>query len=118
MLKAVWQQYLPQKPTFTERDVPPGSQVGKVFIVTGTNKGIGYELAKMLYFTGATIYLTVTPGPASPTTLKTLYLDLAHLTTIEASTATFAAQEIRFDILWNNAGIGGKPKGTTTKQNL
>lgn len=48
-------QFFPPKPTFTEKDVP--SQRGKVFIVTGGNSGIGFELCKMLYGTGATIYM-------------------------------------------------------------
>lgn len=135
MFKAVWSQYFPPKPTFTEKDVPPGSQVGKVFIITGANQGIGFELAKILYPTGATIYLAgrsqervskaieqvkaaVQPAPSTPATLKYLHLDLSDLTTIKASAAEFAKQEQKLDILWNNAGIGGNPKGTTTKQNL
>ena len=133
MFKAVWQQYFPPKPTFTEKDVPAGSQVGKVFVVTGANQGIGLELVKMLYPTGATIYLAgrsqerieaaiksvvESQKPATPAVLKHLHLDLSDLTTIKASAAAFAAQEKKLDILWNNAGIGGNPEGTTTKQNL
>ncbi|PSN69691.1 NAD(P)-binding protein [Corynespora cassiicola Philippines] len=126
MFKAVWSQYFPPTPTFTEKDVPPSSQVGKVFIVTGANQGIGLELVKMLYPTGATIYLagrsqerietaiqeveSLKPAPATPATLKRLHLDLSDLTTIKASAASFAAQEKKLDILWNNAGIGGNPK--------
>jgi hypothetical protein len=34
-------QYWPPKPTFTEEHVP--SQTGKVFIITGSNQGIGFE---------------------------------------------------------------------------
>ncbi|PVH98796.1 NAD(P)-binding protein, partial [Periconia macrospinosa] len=129
--KAIWQQYFPPKPTFTEKNVP--SSCGKVFIVTGANQGIGLELVKMLYPTGATIYLAgrsrerveqaiqeviETQKPATPATLKFLYLDLSNLTTIKASAAAFAAQESRLDKLWNNAGIGGNPEGTTTAQNI
>jgi NAD(P)-dependent dehydrogenase (short-subunit alcohol dehydrogenase family) len=135
MLKAVWSQYFPPKPTFTETDVPPGSQVGKVFIVTGANQGIGLELVNILYPTGATIYLagrsqervskaieqitsSAQPLPSTPATLKYLHLDLSDLTTIKPAAAAFAGQEQRLDILWNNAGMGGNPKGTTTKQNI
>jgi NAD(P)-dependent dehydrogenase (short-subunit alcohol dehydrogenase family) len=57
MLIALWQQHFPPEPTFTEEDVSPDSQVGKVFIVTDANQGIGLELVKMLYPTGATIYV-------------------------------------------------------------
>jgi len=135
MLKAIWSQYFPPKPTFTESDVPPGSQLDKVFIITGANQGIGLELAKILYPTGAVIYLAgrsqervnkaieqikaeAPPVPSTPATLKYLHLDLSDLTTIKASAAEFAKQETKLDILWNNAGIGGNPKGTTTKQNI
>jgi NAD(P)-dependent dehydrogenase (short-subunit alcohol dehydrogenase family) len=135
MFKSIWQQYFPPKPTFTEKDVTPGSQVGKVFIVTGANQGIGLELVKLLYPTGATIYLagrsqarleeaiehvisSCKPMPSKPGTLKQLHLDLNDLTSIKASAASFAAQEEKLDILWNNAGIGGSPPGTTTKQNI
>jgi NADPH:quinone reductase-like Zn-dependent oxidoreductase len=48
-------QWFPPKPTFTEDEVP--SQHGKVFIVTGGNGAVGYELIKILYGTGATIYM-------------------------------------------------------------
>ncbi|GKT91518.1 short-chain dehydrogenase protein [Colletotrichum tofieldiae] len=95
---------LPPPPTFTEKDVLPGSQVGKVFIVTGGNSGLGRELVKLLYPTGATIYY--------------LHLDLNDLTTIKPSAAAFASQETQLDILWNNAGIGGAPAGTTTAQGI
>lgn len=133
-LGAIYHQYFPPKPTFTEEDVPPGSQVGRVFIVTGANQGIGYELVKMLYPTGATIYLAGRsqerietamghiaeahePAPSTPANLKYLHLDLSDLSTIKASAASFIAQEKRLDILWNNAGIGAVPEATT-KQNI
>ncbi|ORY19063.1 hypothetical protein BCR34DRAFT_553220 [Clohesyomyces aquaticus] len=134
MFGPVWSQYFPPKPTFTAaQHVPPGSQVGKVFIITGANQGIGFELVKMLYPTGATIYLAGrseervaaaikdvidSQQPATPATLKYLHLDLNDLTTIKGSAAAFAVQEKKLDILWNNAGIGGNPEGTTTKQNI
>ncbi|CAI6301100.1 unnamed protein product [Periconia digitata] len=133
MFQALWQQYFPPSPTFTEENVAPSSQQGKVFIITGANQGIGFELVKMLYHTGATIYLagrsrerveqaikevTGSQKPATPATLKYLHLDLNDLATIKASAAAFASQETRLDKLWNNAGIGGNPEGTTTAQNI
>lgn len=54
-LRSMWTQFFPPAPAFTEEHVP--SQRGRVFIVTGGNAGIGFELCKMLYFTGATIYM-------------------------------------------------------------
>jgi NADPH:quinone reductase-like Zn-dependent oxidoreductase len=51
----LFNQWFPPKPSFTENEVP--SQHGKVFIVTGGNGAVGYELIKILYGTGATIYM-------------------------------------------------------------
>ena len=51
----IWTQYFPPAPAFTERDVP--NQRGRIFVVTGGNSGVGYELCKTLYSTGATVYM-------------------------------------------------------------
>lgn len=50
-----WAQIFPPAPTFGERDV--GLRKGNVFIVTGGNQGVGFELCKMLRGTGATVYI-------------------------------------------------------------
>lgn len=131
-------QWFPPSPQFTEKDVP--SQVGKVFIVTGGNTGVGYALIKMLYGTGAKIYmasrskvitphsplpfhpltipqdkaekaiLTLTqesPAPKTPGYIRFLQLDLSDLPSVKKAAETFAQQEGKLDILWNNAGVGG-----------
>ncbi|KAG8156493.1 hypothetical protein KVR01_013597 [Diaporthe batatas] len=115
---SLWQQFFPPAPSFTEKDVTPGSGAGKVFIVTGANAGIGLALVKILYPTGATIYLagrsvdktqkaiaeiTSLSSPATPAKLKILQLDLADLASVKAAAASVASQETRLDILWNNA---------------
>jgi hypothetical protein len=48
-------QWFPPAPLFTEDSIPP--QNGTVFIVTGGNTGVGYALVKILYGTGAKIYM-------------------------------------------------------------
>ncbi|EPE30595.1 NAD(P)-binding Rossmann-fold containing protein [Glarea lozoyensis ATCC 20868] len=131
MIKALYTQYFPASPTLTEKDV--GSQVGKVFIITGSNTGVGFDLVKMLYPSGATIYMagrseermknaiqtitSVSPAPATPATLKYLPYDLADLSSVKSAAEIFLSQETRLDILWHNAGIGGG-LGLTTKQNI
>lgn len=156
---ALWQQFFPPAPTFTEKDVIPGSQAGKVFIVTGATSGtvtfdsrnnyllsviilshiclgLGLTLVELLYPTSATIYLagrspkkiqdvinkivstsTSTPAPATPAILKPLHLDLSDLTTVRGAAASFAAQESRLDVIWNNAGTNLPPE-SLTKQGL
>ncbi|RYC54803.1 hypothetical protein CHU98_g11410 [Xylaria longipes] len=132
----IWNQFFPPSPSFTEKDVGSGSQTNKVFIVTGANSGkcLGLHLVKLLYPTGATVYLagrspdkiqraieeitSTSPPPSSPATLKPLYLDLADLTTIKPAATSFAAQETRLDVLWNNAGINCPPGVSYTKQNV
>jgi hypothetical protein len=56
-LRNIVYQGFPPEPTFTAKDVPPGSQASRVFMVTGGNSGIGFELCKILYATGATVYM-------------------------------------------------------------
>ncbi len=55
--RSFFSQYYTPKATFTEANLTPGSQNGRVFIVTGGNAGIGFELCKLLITTGATIYM-------------------------------------------------------------
>lgn len=94
--------------------------------------GLGLGLLKLLYHSDATIYLagrsrekiqnainsiSSTSTPATPATLKSLYLDLSDLTTVKPAAASFAAQETRLDVLWNNAGTNC-PSDSVTKQGL
>lgn len=123
-------QYFPPAPTFTENDV--GTQTGKVFIITGGNQGVGFELIKMLYPTGATIYMAsrseerateaiktiISSDPSNASRLKFLHLDLSDLNSVRSFTQKFAEQESRLDILFNNAGVGGEPVGSKTKQGI
>ncbi|KAM0165615.1 hypothetical protein ACHAQE_002367 [Botrytis cinerea] len=123
-------QYFPPAPTFTEKDV--GAQTGKVFIITGGNQGVGFELIKMLYPTGATVYMAsrseeraaeatkiiTSSDPSNASRLKFLHLDLSDLNSVRSAAQKFAKQEMRLDILLNNAGVGGEPVGSKTKQGI
>jgi retinol dehydrogenase 12 len=48
-------QLLPPAPAFTEKNLLDLS--GKVYIVTGSNSGIGFLLCKLLYAKNATVYI-------------------------------------------------------------
>ncbi|KAJ5148930.1 hypothetical protein N7448_000508 [Penicillium atrosanguineum] len=123
-------QFWPPSPTFTEKDVP--SQEGRVFMVTGGNQGVGYELIKMLYPTGAVIYMAsrsreraeqaikdiVSADPSGSARLRFLHLDLDDLNAVRSAAKTFSEQESRLDIIWNNAGIGAVKVGSKTKQGI
>ncbi|KAF7932988.1 uncharacterized protein EAE97_008755 [Botrytis byssoidea] len=120
----------PPAPLFTGKDIP--SQKGKVFIVTGGNQGVGFELIKMLYPTDATIYMAsrssthalsaiseiTASDPSRAGNLKFLHLDPMDLHSVRAAAEEFIAREENLDILWNNAGIGRLPPGTKTQQGI
>ncbi|CAG8399130.1 unnamed protein product [Penicillium salamii] len=104
-------QWFPPKASFTEKELP--SQQGRVFIVTGGNSGVGFELCKILYGSGATIYMAsrskaikASPAPKVPGKIKFLRLDLSDLESVKEAAAAFAQEESKLDVLWNNAGSG------------
>ncbi|KAF7563713.1 hypothetical protein G7046_g416 [Stylonectria norvegica] len=125
---AVFTQLYPPSPTFTENDVP--SLVGKVFIVTGGNAGVGLELVKMLYMKGGTVYIAgrsqlriaaeieiIGAIPTNnPGQLRSLILDLNDLSSISRSVSLFLSLESRLDVLWNNAGVSQPPTQAGTPQ--
>ncbi|KAL8735461.1 MAG: hypothetical protein Q9181_002804 [Wetmoreana brouardii] len=129
-LYSYWTQTFPGSPSFTESSIL--SQTGRVFIVTGGNSGIGFELVKILYSKGGTVYMASRSEPKASAAIKNieesassslgklhfLHLDLDDLHSVRASAAAFAAQESRLDVLWNNAGISAVPNGSKTKQGI
>ena len=141
LLRSFVAQSWPPAPSFAPEDLlTPGSQSGRVFIVTGANSGVGLALVKALRLGGATIYFacrsaeraakaieevagqdTATHGlgKAIPEgSLHFLPLDLADLASVPAFAAAFAARESRLDLLFHVAGVGNVPRGTTTAQGL
>lgn len=125
-----WTQLFPPAPTLTEANLR--SQTGKVFIVTGGNNGIGFELAKILYGKGGTVYITGRSLQKVSTAiarieeeyqdhagkghLKSLVFDLADLMTIAGAIDMFTRQETRLDVLFNNAGIAQVAPGSVSAQ--
>ncbi len=117
----------PPAPTFTEKNLP--SQSGKVFIITGAASGVGFELAKILYSKGGTVYIAARSTKRateaisriesqelkSTGSLKPMIINLADLSTMKPAIEAFLKQETRLDVLVHNAGIMEPPAGSKTK---
>ena len=125
---ASFSQFFPPHPTLTEANLP--SQKGKVFIVTGGNSGVGFELCALLYHAGAKVYFagrSDTNAQAAMVRIKAdstsasgelifLPLSLENLTTIKPAVEAFTAAESRLDVLFNNAGVSLPPRGSVSAQ--
>ena len=120
-LSSVWTQFHPPNPQFTERDLP--DLKGKVYIVTGSNTGIGKDTARMLYSKNATVYIGARSGdkannaieeikknvPNSTGALVFLSLDLSDLNKAKAAAQSFLQKETKLHVLFNNAGVMVSP---------
>jgi retinol dehydrogenase-12 len=132
---ATLSQFIPPwPPKFTDKDLP--SLAGKVYIVTGAASGIGYELTKIPYLKGATVYIaarsqarcdgaverllseTKSIGGDEKThgTLGTMVVDLSDLRTIRPGAESFLKKESRLDVLVHNAAVMSVPLGSKDKQ--
>ncbi|KAL4903836.1 hypothetical protein BDW74DRAFT_185929 [Aspergillus multicolor] len=137
-IKSLWTQTFPSKPTLTAANLPP--QTGKVIIITGATSGLGFELARVLYNAGATVYIgarneakakaaietiTANTTSAAGTSTRTgsgelhyLPLDLSELRTIKLFVTSFLSAQSRLDLLFNNAGVASIPPSNLTAQGL
>ncbi|KAE8446079.1 hypothetical protein EG329_012587 [Mollisiaceae sp. DMI_Dod_QoI] len=124
-------QFFPPPPTFTDANLP--SLQGKVFIVTGAASGVGFELAKILYLAGGTVYIgarssarcegaiekivTETGAARSEKNgkLGSLVVDLSDLRTVKSGVESFLKKESRLDVLVHNAGVMTPPAGSKDK---
>ena len=127
-LSSVWAQFHPPKPDFTEKDLP--DLYCKVYIVTGSNTGVGKELARMLYSKNAKVYIAArseekakkaiedikTSTPTSTGVLIFLPFDLSDLAKVKSAAQTFLSQETKLHVLFNNAGLIGSDPLTKTVQ--
>ena len=96
--------------------------------MTGATSGIGFELAKILYSAGATLYIASRSAEKlrhaqqrikaevtiSDGTLHVLKLDLADLATIKRSAQEFLSKEQFLHVLVHNAGVMDPPAGSKT----
>jgi NAD(P)-dependent dehydrogenase (short-subunit alcohol dehydrogenase family) len=100
-------------------------QSGKVTIVTGSNTGIGFHMARALASNGAKVIMAcrnqekawvamrsiLEEFPGSE--VSTSVLDLADLSSVRSFSEDFVSQSDRLDILINNAGVMIPPKSFT-----
>ncbi|KAI0456829.1 hypothetical protein F5B21DRAFT_513152 [Xylaria acuta] len=128
-LYSIAYQFLrPSKPRLVEKDIP--DLRGKVIIVTGSNTGLGKEIAQILYSKNAKVYMLARSEekakqaidsiqaavPNSSGELIYLHLDLADLPTIKSTVDEFHRKESQLHLLFNNAGVAFPPSGAKTKQ--
>ncbi|KAH6994460.1 hypothetical protein EDB82DRAFT_546081 [Fusarium venenatum] len=118
----------PPKPQFTEENLEP--QDGRVFIVTGGYSGIGFELCRMLYEAGGSVYIAGRSQekgeqsiaqlkehcPGSSGKLAFLKISLDDLESVKSAAEEFATKESRLDVLFNNAGVSMPPPGSVSAQ--
>ncbi|KAJ8482844.1 hypothetical protein ONZ45_g14808 [Pleurotus djamor] len=95
-----------------------GDLNGKVAIVTGGNRGIGFHTARYLAKQGAKVYLGARNGDAAKAAIEEitklngegggevvwLELDLSRPILVKQAAEAFLSKETRLDILVNNAG--------------
>src|SRR5450755_33534 len=97
------------------------NQTTKIALVTGANKGIGYEVARRLGTQGVTVFIgarNLPLGEAAAATLRAagcdahfVELDVTKPATITAAANSIRTRHGRLDILINNAGIAEKGDG-------
>jgi NAD(P)-dependent dehydrogenase (short-subunit alcohol dehydrogenase family) len=109
-------------PNWTAENIPDLS--GKVAIVTGANRGIGYATAQALARKGATVILACRNeekgqvavrqiNQECPAKAALIQLDLSDLASVRRFADEFTSRYDRLDILVNNAGIMRTPFGKT-----
>ena len=81
-----------------------------VTLITGANKGLGYETARRLLAHGHTVYVgarNADLGEAAASALggQFVQLDVTDDASVEAALGVIAEREGRLDVLVNNAGI-------------
>lgn len=84
-------------------------------LITGANKGLGFETARRLAGAGHTVYIGARDagrGSAAATRLGARFvrLDVTDEDSVKAAAETVRAEAGRLDVLVNNAGIAGAGK--------
>jgi NAD(P)-dependent dehydrogenase (short-subunit alcohol dehydrogenase family) len=96
-----------------------------VTLITGANKGLGFETARRLIGAGHTVYLGARDPDAGNRAAKELggvfvQLDVTADASVEAALDRIRADHGHLDVLINNAGIGGgfQPPADVTAESM
>lgn len=123
---SIFSQLFAPKPLWTSKDVP--DQTDKTVLITGGNRGIGRELARVLLSKNARVYIAARDENRAQKTIdelkeKTgkqsiffLRLDLADLPSIKTTAQGFTSKETKLHTLYNNGALIFPPVETLTKQ--
>jgi NAD(P)-dependent dehydrogenase (short-subunit alcohol dehydrogenase family) len=89
--------------------------MSKVILITGSNKGIGYEIARQCGKLGFKVFISGRYETKLKTALGKLYeenidadsllMDVSSQESIEKATKEFSQKRLKIDVLINNAGI-------------
>jgi NAD(P)-dependent dehydrogenase (short-subunit alcohol dehydrogenase family) len=95
----------------------------KIALVTGANKGIGYEIAAQLAAQGMTVVIGARDTQRREEAAKALQVESVALDVTDAASVQAAAKEIearfgQLDVLVNNAGITGGSYATPSQIDL
>ncbi|MES0872425.1 oxidoreductase [Sinimarinibacterium thermocellulolyticum] len=111
------------KPRWTAADIPP--QHGRIALVTGANRGLGFEIAAALAAAGAEVVLGCRDADKAAAAVArirarhaqakvaTMPLDLASLASVRRFAAAFTKAHPRLDLLLHNAAAILAPRGRT-----
>lgn len=86
------------------------SEPTRITLITGANKGLGYETARQLIALGHTVYIGARDTELGTTAAQKLnahfvQLDVTDDASVNTALETIAQREGRVDVLINNAGI-------------
>jgi len=99
---------------------------GKTVLITGANKGIGFETARHMGRSGYRIWLgsrDVARGEAAAAKLsgidvRVLPVDVTRDESVQAAAARIKTEDGKLDVLINNAGILGKDPSAPSAQSV
>ncbi len=98
------------------------ADAARIALVTGGNRGIGFEICRQLAAQGVNVVLAAREATKGKAAAKTLQdeglpvefhrLDVASCRSIRACVAAVAERRGRIDVLVNNAGVLNDPRGS------